>query len=123
MTNEWRLERDIVVVRGKTWTASFRYLSRCSAGRKPSPIDLSAYTAAMTIRDNVEDSATQITLTTSGGGITLGADGTIEILMTATQTRDNLTVGTGVYEITLTTGTTIIAFAHGNATIYEGVIR
>lgn len=121
MTNYWRLERDIVIVRGKTWTANFRYLRKSCNGKTNVPIDLSAYGASMVIRECAKDSATLLTLT-SADGITLGSDGTIEIEMTGAQASE-LTVGDNVYEIELTQGYTSIAFATGKAKVYEEVAR
>ena len=121
MTNYWRLERDIDIVQGKTWTAKFRYLSKSCNGKTNVPVDLSTYGATMVIRECAEDSATLLTLT-SGNGITLGADGTIEITITATQ-ASNLTVGENVYEIELSQGYTYIAFATGKAKVYQEIAR
>ena len=121
MTNYWRLERDIEIVQGKTWTAKFRYLTKSCKGKTNVPVDLSAYGANMVIRECVKDSATLLTLT-SGSGITLGADGTIEIEITATQ-ASNLTAGDNVYEIELYQGYTYIAFATGKAKVYEEIVR
>jgi hypothetical protein len=122
MTNIWRLQRDIEIVQGKTWEAKFRYLSRCSSGRKPAPIDLSGYTARMVVRECAEDSASLLDLTTSNGGITLSALGVIELEATPTQTS-NLTAGEGVYEIELYTGSNVIGFASGLVKVYQEIIR
>lgn len=123
MTNYWKLERDIKIVQGKTWSAKFRYLTRCSSGRKPAPVDLTGYTARMVIRECADDSASLLDLTTQNGGITLTpATGTIELEATPTQTS-NLTAGDGVYEIELYTGSDVIGFATGKAKIYQEIIR
>ena len=122
MTNIWRLQKDIEVVQGKTWEAKFRYLSRCSSGRKPSPIDLSSYTARMVVRECAEDSASLLDLTTENGGIALSASGLIEIEATPTQTS-NLTAGDGVYEIELYTGSDVIGFATGKVKVYQEIVR
>jgi hypothetical protein len=122
MTNYWRLERDIEIVQGKTWEAKFRYLTRCSSGRKPSAIDLSSYTARMVVRECAEDSASLLDLTTENGGIALSASGLIEIEATPTQTS-NLTAGDGVYEIELYTGSDVIGFATGKVKVYQEIVR
>lgn len=121
MTNYWRLERDIEIVQGKTWTAKFRYLTKSCNGKSNVPVDLSSHGATMVIRECAEDSASLLTLTV-GSGITLGSDGTIEIVMTATQ-ASNLTAGDNVYEIELSLGYTYIAFATGKAKVYEEIAR
>jgi hypothetical protein len=122
MTNYWRLERDIEIVQGKTWTAKFRYLTKSPKNKSNIPVDLTGYGANMVIREQTSESATLLTLT-SGSGVTLGGSaGTIEIAMTATQTS-NLTAGDNVYEIELTQGYTSIAFATGKAKVYEEITR
>jgi hypothetical protein len=122
MTNYWRLERDIEIVQGKTWTAKFRYLTKSCKGKSNVPVNLTGYGANMVIRECVKDSATLLTLT-SGSGITLGGTaGTIEIEITATQAA-NLTAGDNVYEIELSQGYTYIAFATGKAKVYEEISR
>lgn len=122
MTNYWRLERDIEIVQGKTWTAKFRYLTKSCNGKTNVPLDLSAYGATMVIRECADDSASLLTLT-SGSGITLGGTaGTIEIEITATQAA-GLTAGDNVYEIELYQGYTYIAFATGMAKVYQEIAR
>ena len=123
MTNIWKLQRDIEIVQGKTWEAKFRYLSLCSAGRKPVAVNLDTYTARMVVRECAEDSALLLDLTTENGGITLGgATGTIDIDATPTQTS-NLTAGDGVYEIELYVGSDVIGFATGNVKVYQEIVR
>jgi hypothetical protein len=119
MTNYWRLERDIEIVQGKTWTARFRYLIKSSNGKSNVPVNLSGYGATMVIKELADDNVSLLTLT-SGSGITLGSDGTIEITITATQAA-GLTAGTNVYEIELSQGYTFIAFATGKAKVYAAV--
>jgi hypothetical protein len=122
MTNYWRIERDIDIVQGKTWTAKFRYLTKSCNGKTNVPFDLSGYGATMVIRECADDSAALLTLT-SGNGITLGGTaGTIEIEITATQ-ASNLTAGDNVYEIELYQGYTYIAFATGKAKVYQEIAR
>lgn len=121
MTNYWKLTRDIEIVRGKTWTARFRYLTKSCNGKTNVPIDLSSYSATMVIKECAKDSA-NLLVVTSADGITLGSDGTIEIEITATQASD-LTVGDNVYEIELSQGYTFIGFATGNAKVYEEIAR
>jgi hypothetical protein len=121
MTNYWRLERDIVIVQGKTWTAKFRYLTKSCNGKSNVPVNLSGYTASMVIRECVKDSASLLVLTTENG-ITLGSDGTIEIQISPSQ-ASNLTVGDNVYEIELNQANFVIAFATGRAKVYEEIAR
>jgi hypothetical protein len=123
MTNIWKVQRDIEIVQGKTWEAKFRYLSRCSSGRKPVAVNLTGYTARMVVRECAEDSALLLDLTTENSGITLGGpNGTIEIEATPTQTS-NLTAGDGVYEIELYVGSDVIGFATGKTKVYQEIVR
>jgi hypothetical protein len=121
MTNYWRLEKNIDIVQGKTWTAKFRYLTKSCNGKTNVPIDLSGYGASMVIRERAEDSATLLQAT-EASEISLGSDGSIEIEISALQTA-NLTVGENVYEIELTNGQTVIAFATGKAIVYQEIAR
>lgn len=123
MTNIWKLQRDIEIVQGKTWEAKFRYLSLCSAGRKPTPLNLDSYTARMVVRECADDSALLLDLTTENGGITLGGStGTIDIEATPTQTS-NLTAGDGVYEVELYVGSDVIGFAAGKTKVHQEIVR
>ena len=128
MTNYWKLVRDIEIVQGATWQASLRYLTKCSVGRKPVPVDLGGYTAKMVIRECAVDSAFMIELLSTAGsgdsGIVLGgATGEIELNITATDTGSKLTSGSGVYELELINGSTVIAFATGRANVHQDIIR
>ncbi len=65
------------------------------------PVNLTGYTARLQARVAVEDTATVLSMTTAGGGITLGgAAGTITLDQTATQTTA-LAVGSFVYDLEL----------------------
>lgn len=122
MTNYWRIERDIDIVQGKTWTAKFRYLTKSCNGKTNVPFDLTSYGATMVIRECANDSTALLTLT-SGNGITLGGTaGTIDITITATQAA-NLTAGENVYEIELYQGYTYTGFATGKANVYQEIVR
>jgi hypothetical protein len=121
MTNYWRLERDIEIVKGKTWTAKFRYLSKSCKGKSNVPIDLSGFTAIMEIRTSVGATSSMLTVV-SNNGITLGSDGSIEIEITSSQTS-GLVVGENVYEIELSQGYLVIGFATGKAKVYEEIAR
>ena len=80
------------------------------------PMDLTGYTARMHIRDEVDSSATIATLTTVNGGITLGATaGTIELLISATDTAA-FTVTSAVYDLEVISG------AGKVTTLLEGAI-
>lgn len=66
------------------------------------PINLTGYTAVMTIRQKTTNPVTVLTLTTENGGITLGgAEGTIRIDITAAQT-DAIVAGPYTYTLEVT---------------------
>lgn len=74
---------DITIEQGATWRLELTWQDSEGA-----PIDLTAYTARMQVREAYVSSGTWLSLTSaSGGGITLGgAAGTVVITATAEQT-------------------------------------
>jgi hypothetical protein len=71
-------------------------------------VNLTGYTARLQARVDVSDTATVLSMTTAGGGITLGgAAGTITLDQTATQTTA-LTVGSFVYDLELVSSANVV---------------
>lgn len=72
------------------------------------PVDLSGFTARMTIREEI-DSVTPIIAMTDGGGeiILGGANGTVELLLSATVTAA-FDFETAVYDLELVSGTGVV---------------
>lgn len=74
------------------------------------PVDLTNYTGRMQVRKT--SGGTQLISLTSGAGITLGGvDGTITIDMTAAQTAG--ITRSGVYDLELVTGSTVVKILRG----------
>ena len=75
--------------------ATFAYTLTLAIGG--TPVDLSTYSAEMQVRANASSSTTIVSLT-NGAGITLGADGTIALALSATATAA-ITAGTYEYDL------------------------
>ena len=70
--------------------------------------DLTGHQARMQVRRTVDSTTALVTLTTSGGGITLGGeDGTIEITISAANTA--LLNSSGVYDLEIVSGTGVVS--------------
>lgn len=68
------------------------------------PVDLTGYTARMQVRQDIDDEDPLLELTTENGGIVLGdAAGTIQLVLTATQTA-GLDFDSAVYDLELVSG-------------------
>lgn len=86
------LRQHLRVRQGETWSFSFAHQDSSGA-----PIDLTGWSARMSVRDQI-GGVLEAHLSTEpadqdGGSITLGADGVVELSMTADETRrltDNL---------------------------------
>ena len=77
------------------------------------PVDLTGYTAAMQVRSSYSSTTAVVSLTTSNGGLTLGgAAGTIEVFISAVATSA-IPAGNYVYDLELTTGTTVTRLLEG----------
>jgi hypothetical protein len=105
---------NFVVKQATTWQSVFTLYQ----GDTTTPVvNLTGYTATLTIKDSAGDSAPLLTLT-SGSGITLGGTaGTITVLQSADQTTA-YTWASGEYRLTLTSpsGTTD-CYLYGQVTI------
>lgn len=89
------LKYDITIYQGST----FRLPLTWKTGDPATPVDLTGCTARMQIRADVKAPKALITLTTENGGITLGgAAGTVEIIVTPTQSKD-VELSGGVYDL------------------------
>lgn len=89
-----------------------------------SPVNLTGWTARMQVRKTLPDPAIVWSLTTENGGITLGgADGTVALDITATDT-DNLPGGYAVYDLELVSpGGTVKRLLQGSFTVSPQVTR
>lgn len=71
-------------------------------------VDLTGYTARMQIRSSVRNPDVLVALTTENSGITLGGTaGTIDLLLTSTQTGA-ITARAGVYDLELIDSTGVV---------------
>lgn len=87
------------VRQGVTWRQVFTFHQGDTAS---SVVNLTNYTASLTIKDKPSDSTPLATLTSANGGILLGGTaGTITVLQTAAQTTAYTWVN-GEYRLTLT---------------------
>ena len=87
-------------------------------------VNLTGYTARLQARVDVADTSTVLSMTTAGGGITLGgAAGTITLDQTATQTTA-LSVGSFVYDLELiSSANVVIRLLQGELVISAEVTR
>ena len=88
-----------------------------------SPVNLTGYTARMQVRTNYEAEDTLVSLTSSGGDITLGgALGTIAVTIAASVTQ-GLQLDEAVYDLELVNGATVTRLIQGRAIISREVTR
>lgn len=87
-------------------------------------VNLTSYTARLQARTTPAATATALSMTTSGGGITLGgAAGTITLARTATQTAA-LTPGRYVYDLELeSAGGVVTRLIEGELIVHAEVTR
>jgi hypothetical protein len=87
-------------------------------------VNLTGYTARLQARVDYADTTTVLSMTTAGGGITLGgAAGTITLDQTATQTTA-LSVGSFVYDLELVSSANfVIRLLQGELNISAEVTR
>ena len=105
---------DITIEQGATFSLLITY--RDTAGAL---VDLTGYTAKMDIRTAVGGSLIK-TISTASGGITLGgAAGTITLAISATDTA--AITSNGVYDLELTSGSTVTRLIQGGMTLSREV--
>jgi hypothetical protein len=89
------------------------------------PINLTGYTARMSVRATFTSSSSVLDLNTSNGGITLGGSaGTITITASATTTAALTAPFSGVYDLELVSGGGVVTrLLEGTATVSPEVTR
>lgn len=108
---------NLVIEKGATFSRTFTYKDANGA-----LINLTGYTARMHIRKQ-KGSVDMLVSLTSSSGITLGgALGTVAIVISATATAA-IAVDSGVYDIELVTGDTVLRFLEGTVTFSPEVTR
>jgi hypothetical protein len=100
-----------VMDQGATWTLTIVYQNPDGT-----PINLTGYTGRMQLRSKF-DSTAVLTLSTANGGMTItGPTGTIDLIATATQ-MELIDPGIYVYDLELTSGSTIQRLIQGQITV------
>ncbi len=87
------------------------------------PLDLTGYTATMTVRPFVGATTTTLLATTANGRITLGGiAGSVDVLVDATTTG---AIGSGryAYDLVLTTGATVTRYLEGKFIVTGAVTQ
>lgn len=108
---------NFVIEQGATFDITMTYYTDES---EQTPVDLTGYSARMTIKEKVEGT-TILELTSDAGEIVLGDDaGTIQILVAASVTA-NLDFEYGVYDLELVTGSTVERLLQGQVTLSKNV--
>ena len=108
---------NLTIHKGATFKQNILYQDSTGAA-----IPLTGYTARMQIRQSYQSDVLQ-ELTTENGGITITAlTGSIDLLITATDTA-LLPALTGVYDLEIITGTDVTRLLEGKTIITENVTR
>ena len=106
---------DIVIEEGATFDITFTYLDKDGVA-----IDVTGYSAKMDIKESVGGTVID-DLTSTGSEITVGTtDGTFQIVITATNT-DAYDFDWGVYDLEITTGSTVIRLVEGRVEFKRAV--
>ena len=113
----------LVVRQGETFRRRFIWKAPLTAGATPTPKDLTGWSARSQVR---VDGVVQLTFDSAGGvdgTITLGADGTIELLASES-TVNTKRAGSGAWSLKLTppVGDSIVLI-EGAATIREEITQ
>jgi hypothetical protein len=111
---------DLVIEQGATFDKTVTWKDSSRAAK-----DLTAYTAAMQIRDTIDSTSTIASSTGGSPTITItlgGVAGTIQIVIAASVTAD-FTFDVAVYDLELTTGTTVKRLLEGEVKLSKEVTR
>lgn len=109
---------NFTIDQGSDWNLNVIY-----KGSDGNPINLTAYTAAMQLRQNYNSDAAELTLNTSNGGIVItGALGKLALTATATQTGA-LDAGFYVYDLEIASGGVVTRIIQGQITVAGEVTR
>lgn len=109
---------NISIEQGATFTLGVGYQDGSGLA-----VNLTGYTADMQVRSTVGNSVIQYELSTTNGRITITPlTGIVTLNLTATETTA-LTFQSGVYDIELTSGATVIRLLQGTITVSPGVTR
>jgi len=106
---------NLTIYGGTDFSATFNVKTTSSAA-----FDLTSYTGSAAISKSVAVGATLGITTAFTVGFTSAFDGTMNLSLTDTQTR-NLTEGRYVYDVLVTLGSTTYPLARGNVYVYNPV--
>lgn len=111
---------DIPIEQGATWT-----LDISVTDDNGDAIDLTGYTARMSIRRDADDSTALIELTTANGRISIAAlTGIVTLVLTAAETAAITTWTRGVYDLELVSAIgTVTRLIQGAVTVLAEVTR
>ena len=115
-------EADIVIFQGATFNQTLFY----ETGEPSAPVDLSGYSAKMHIRSKPESKALILELSSdpSNGRIILNdSTGSIQLLISASDTASLSVCDKAVYDLELTTGAVTTRILQGNVIISPEVTR
>lgn len=111
-------KHNFYVYRGATFSEQIEWKDESGT-----PVNLTGFTARMHMRETLEAADPFLTLTTENGGITLGGvAGTIQLLVSATQTTA-ITATSGVYDLELVSGANVTRLLEGLVIISPEVTR
>lgn len=109
---------DIVIEQGATFRPVFLWTD---SGKVPR--DLTGYSAKFQVRTHAESATALLTLSSDDGTLVLGGvEGTITFALSAAQTRD-LTFQSGVYQLELVHGDTVVRLLEGWVRVSREVVR
>lgn len=111
-------EADLCICQGATLQQKFRWLSDDVA------VDLTGYSAEFQMRATEDSATAALTLTSAGGGISLGGISGTFILSASAASTSAITAGRYVYAIELTSPTSVIRrIVEGVAKVTREIVR
>jgi hypothetical protein len=117
-TTELPLRRDETIYQGATWRRHYRWLPGGA------PIDLSAWSGRMQVRSRASAAApVYLSLTEANGGVTLSANGDIELYATDEQTGAIPRSGRYDVELEAPDGGDVYRFVMGSVQLSTEVTR
>lgn len=119
-------EADICIFQGATFSQTLFW----EVGNPPAPVNLTNYSAKLQVRSSPKSKAVIIELSTANGRITLGtggnlSDGAINLFISATDSGQ-LSVCEevkAVYDLEMTSGSTVSRILQGNVIIVPEVTK
>lgn len=109
---------NIIAYQGANWDRTFTITQGGTA------LNLTGYTSAMQVREAADSTATLLSLSTGGSGITLGGTaGTVAVVITSTQSAA-IPAGSYAYDLEITSsGNEVTRLIQGAFTVSGNVTR